>query len=330
MCDGSKMFIDPRQETSRLAVVNSLSQCRRLDGTVDPCLGRSAKTAFTLIELLVVIAVIAILASLLLTSLQGAKLQAQQTKCVSNQRQLTLAYSVYVEDFNKGFPADINNEFLAIGDWTPWIDLLKPYFGSSMNLALCPSASKMTIFASTPGFFYTVAPGSADTAWWQWTAVRVNQPGGWGLALPTRTNIASYANNTWLRDAGLIDTNNDDPRFFSKPSSVVRSSQTPVFADSVFPDVAPNPGEAPATNFYTGVNWRGEDGVAWASVSGITVARHGDRPASASPRNVSLHQTLPGRINLALYDGHVEKVPIGNLWNYYWSQNWVVVNPQSY
>jgi hypothetical protein len=31
-------------------------------------------------------------------------------------------------------------------------------------------------------------------------------------------------------------------------------------------------------------------------------------------------------IDLALFDGHVEKSPLENLWTYYWTADWQVFN----
>lgn len=116
---------------------------------------------FTLVELLVVIAIMALLAALLLPALGKGKLKAQGLQCMSNHRQLSLAWKMYTDD-NRDVLLYASHDLLhperspyawVLGDldfnpnnrsnWDPEVDIkrspLWPYCGSSVEIWRCPA-----------------------------------------------------------------------------------------------------------------------------------------------------------------------------------------------
>ena len=64
---------------------------------------------FTLIELLVVIAIIAILAAILFPVFSRARGAARQAACMSNAKQIALAFMMYIQDYDERTPRAVNN-----------------------------------------------------------------------------------------------------------------------------------------------------------------------------------------------------------------------------
>ncbi len=112
------------------------------------------RRGFTLIELLVVIAIIAILGALLFPVFASAREKARQIACASNQRQLGMAITQYVQDHDEMLPPFTHGSGprgargYAAGDGIRWGDMIQPYV-RNRTVFDCPSGSQR--LATFPG-----------------------------------------------------------------------------------------------------------------------------------------------------------------------------------
>jgi prepilin-type processing-associated H-X9-DG protein len=195
-----------------------------------------------------------------------------------------------------------------------WTILLSPYYNKDASVPLCPSAYRLPVLGqgALTGQFGNGLGGTADSAW-----SHVSSPSAWYMG-NTVTNYGSYAFNGWLyRLTGILS-----PPFFQSISAIKQPSKTPVFGDAISHDALVNPTDGSSGNLYSTLVYQ------IGNMQSFIIARHGGRPAKSAPRQVNTSHRLPGSINIALFDGHVEKVPLDNLWTYYWSATWQVPNPR--
>jgi len=99
---------------------------------------RRRREGFTLIELLVVIAIIAILAAILFPVFAQAREKARAASCMSNNKQIALAFSMYKQDYDETYPPAVDP---VTNLW--WENSVSPYIkgGNVGGILTCPSAS---------------------------------------------------------------------------------------------------------------------------------------------------------------------------------------------
>jgi len=100
------------------------------------------RKGFTLIELLVVIAIIAILAAILFPVFARAREKARQTSCLSNEKQLGLAFMMYAQDYDETLVPLANGGYGVARH--EWYKIIEPYVKND-QVFVCPSTTKRTI-----------------------------------------------------------------------------------------------------------------------------------------------------------------------------------------
>jgi prepilin-type N-terminal cleavage/methylation domain-containing protein/prepilin-type processing-associated H-X9-DG protein len=172
------------------------------------------RRGFTLIELLVVIAIIAILAAMLLPSLSRAKGKGQAIRCLSNEKQLQLAYQMYADDYQGRLA---NNDVGSVGtDAGPnaWVKgnvqkWTSEYMNNIMTGVLFRYNRSVDIYR---------CPSS-----------RASVPGPLGASVP---HNRSYSISVQMNcDMGKDRSDNVRTRVAKKETDVLRPSRVFVFAE---------------------------------------------------------------------------------------------------
>jgi prepilin-type processing-associated H-X9-DG protein len=175
--------------------------------------------AFTLIELLIVVGLISVIMSLLLPVIGKARAAARSTACLSNVRQLGMAWQLYTAE-NKGRLIEYiwntpKTPDVAWGGY--WLGMADQYQVRG-DVLLCPSASDPS--KQKPGY------GSNGLAW-------NGEMGSNGSPIRLNANsvrLGSYGFNRYLTT--------EDPQV-TKITSIKGLTEVPVFFDCAWVDAQP-------------------------------------------------------------------------------------------
>ena len=186
----------------------------------------SRRKGFTLVELLVVIGIIALLISILMPALNNARTQARTVQCLSNLRQISTAFQMYVNN-NKGRAVNYSTAPQGF-----WMEALRPFNGDISIIGVCPETPE-------PSYGW----GNINRTW----GPELNDPNSFLYKVQ-----GSYAYNGWVygndvQNPGWLggERYGMGPKAAYHVLPTKESSNVPIFADSGWVDVWPFDTDAP-------------------------------------------------------------------------------------
>lgn len=254
---------------------------------------RCYSTGFTLMELLVVLSIVEIVAALLFPVYGAARARPRQATCLSNYRQLGMAVTMYVQDYDERYMPSTNS--LKQNSLPQWPRALALYTSGPLLNLMCSEVRR-----GQPAY-------SPDTPW--------NQP-GWVAGYPATGYLAALHFTAGLNYLAFSPVWWDCPQHrgeypddTSRPAAVADIEQpanTVMFADSGldhntsgFYLIDPPNARAGSGCYY----WFG----GWASERG------GDGGRSGPYGQVAIRH--PGGVMVLWGDGHVKVERIDTLRN---------------
>ncbi len=123
---------------------------------------RTMGRGFTMVELLVCMAIVAVLAAIVLPVVARARESARKTMCLSNLRQISVAFESYVADYDECFPNN-GDPYLWMGRRWRWV--LQPYMGLTMQHSSIDPSNPNISERYTPAILVCPSDSTAPAAW---------------------------------------------------------------------------------------------------------------------------------------------------------------------
>ncbi len=231
-----------------------------------------SRNAFTLIELLVVIAIIALLAAILFPVFAQAREKARQTSCLSNIKQLGLAYTMYMGDYDDTMPITIMN-----GPSASWINASQPYI-KNRGIYRCLSDKTSKPWATT------------DQQW--------NEPYYLPGTYTPNPEYAKYRRCSYVFNVWLMGPTPDFPFTYGLAPKIAAPASVIYLAEQV--ENSPTPD----LDHFSPMCWGNPD-PGYVALSGYSCTGYYWNASTRENTELALHRHTDGS-NYAYFDGHAK------------------------